>query len=341
MNIPGKISHEDVIRSRDEPFNFDLLFRKYPIFDNDGANLKDWALKIARFTKGKLKLNENIKFYRAFYDQSSKIIEHLQEQGYWVAKYIFKSNWRILPDLGSPSVYENGLNIFKFDGFPRISGSAIKGLLHKMLLRTNIKDSIFRVLMGDENTKSNLICFDAIPANSSQSRNIYTLDVMNCHYNEYYSNPDKQPGDWWNPVPITFLAIEPLDWEFKFAFKHEDIDEEVMKNIKKFLNESLETLFFEGLQYYGIGAKTNSGYGIFTQDTGVVKWFNGRKGYGFIVPDDEGDDVFVHYSAIVADEDTYRTLNEGDKVKYNVVEGEKGPQAADVVVTDSAPKQQK
>ena len=73
---------------------------------------------------------------------------------------------------------------------------------------------------------------------------------------------------------------------------------------------------------------------------GTVKWFNGRKGYGFIVPDDGTDDIFVHYSAIIADEDTYRTLNEGDKVEYEVVEGEKGPQASNVVVTEAAPRSQ-
>ena len=53
--------------------------------------------------------------------------------------------------------------------------------------------------------------------------------------------------------------------------------------------------------------------------TGIIKWFNSRKGYGFITPDDsEGDaDVFVHYTAIkVESDDQYRSLNEGDKVSF-------------------------
>ena len=60
---------------------------------------------------------------------------------------------------------------------------------------------------------------------------------------------------------------------------------------------------------------------------GTVKWFNESKGYGFITAD-EGNDVFVHYSAIKGD--GYKTLNEGQKVSFRIVEGEKGPQAADV-----------
>jgi len=60
---------------------------------------------------------------------------------------------------------------------------------------------------------------------------------------------------------------------------------------------------------------------------GTVRWFNNTKGYGFIGRDD-GPDVFVHYSAIVGD--GYRTLQEGDVVEFEIVQGPKGPQAANV-----------
>ena len=63
---------------------------------------------------------------------------------------------------------------------------------------------------------------------------------------------------------------------------------------------------------------------------GKVKWFNNSKGYGFIGRDN-GSDVFVHYTAIVGD--GYRTLREGDSVEFEIVQGAKGPQASDVVVT--------
>jgi CspA family cold shock protein len=61
---------------------------------------------------------------------------------------------------------------------------------------------------------------------------------------------------------------------------------------------------------------------------GTVKWFNAEKGFGFISVEGE-DDVFVHFSAIQAD--GYKTLEEGQKVEFDVVDGAKGPQAANVV----------
>ena len=62
---------------------------------------------------------------------------------------------------------------------------------------------------------------------------------------------------------------------------------------------------------------------------GTVKWFNETKGFGFISNDEGGDDVFVHFSAIVAD--GFKTLEEGQAVEFEVTEGAKGPQATNVV----------
>jgi CspA family cold shock protein len=63
-------------------------------------------------------------------------------------------------------------------------------------------------------------------------------------------------------------------------------------------------------------------------EQGIVKWFNNEKGYGFISRDG-GPDVFVHHTAILSE--GYRTLNEGDRVSFEVVEGAKGLQARNVV----------
>ena len=65
------------------------------------------------------------------------------------------------------------------------------------------------------------------------------------------------------------------------------------------------------------------------REQGTVKWFNGSKGYGFIARE-EGDDIFVHFTAIQAD--GYRNLEEGQVVEFTVEQGQKGPQAKDVVI---------
>jgi cold shock protein len=62
--------------------------------------------------------------------------------------------------------------------------------------------------------------------------------------------------------------------------------------------------------------------------TGKVKWFNDKKGYGFIEPEGGGEDIFVHHTSIEAD--GYRTLAEGQQVKFEVVHGPKGQQATNV-----------
>ncbi|MDX1619564.1 MAG: cold-shock protein [Nitriliruptorales bacterium] len=61
---------------------------------------------------------------------------------------------------------------------------------------------------------------------------------------------------------------------------------------------------------------------------GTVKWFNAEKGYGFITPAEGGEDLFVHFSAI--EMEGYKSLEEGQRVQFNVGQGQKGPQATEV-----------
>ncbi|MBA8824408.1 CspA family cold shock protein [Saccharopolyspora lacisalsi] len=62
--------------------------------------------------------------------------------------------------------------------------------------------------------------------------------------------------------------------------------------------------------------------------TGTVKWFNAEKGFGFITPDEGESDVFAHYSAI--DASGFRTLDENQRVEFDITQGPKGPQAAQI-----------
>lgn len=63
-------------------------------------------------------------------------------------------------------------------------------------------------------------------------------------------------------------------------------------------------------------------------DTGTVKWFNNKKGFGFITPDEGGEDLFVHHSNIVSE--GFRTLQDGQKVEFETAQGRKGMEATNV-----------
>ena len=71
---------------------------------------------------------------------------------------------------------------------------------------------------------------------------------------------------------------------------------------------------------------------------GTCKWFNNKKGYGFIQPEDGSNDVFVHYSGIKGGDNEFRVIYEGDIVEYEVIDGKKGPQASEVVIVEEGPR---
>ena len=77
-------------------------------------------------------------------------------------------------------------------------------------------------------------------------------------------------------------------------------------------------------------ADTGSGSGSGVKESGTVKWFNDAKGFGFVTPDNGGEDLFAHFSAIQMN--GFKTLKEGQKVQFSVTQGQKGPQAENVTV---------
>ena len=90
------------------------------------------------------------------------------------------------------------------------------------------------------------------------------------------------------------------------------------------------TIFCESQESRHFGGKRKKKGEHVERLKGTVKWFNNAKGYGFLGRDD-GPDVFIHYSSITTE--GYKSLQEGDKVEFEIVQGQKGPQAANVTKT--------
>jgi len=193
-------------------------------------------------------------------------------------------NWRLVINLGAASVYETSLLFHRNYSIPYIPGSAFKGVtrywsiqkfaekLHESQnisfeksiniinnalekgepLDINIDDVSFEDIIkifGTQDKKGEIIFFDGLPI-IEREKDIIVADIMNVHYREYYDK-NEIPGDWMNPYPIFFLAVEGIKFRFSVASKNKDLAHKAMHLAKEAVNKC------------GIGAKTSAGYGYF------------------------------------------------------------------------------
>jgi len=201
--------------------------------------------------------------YRLYKKRINNLLSILEQMGYHV-EYLPGANsglplsWRLIINLGAASVYETSLLFHRNYSVPYIPGSAVKGVANHYAIMLKEEGKVtneeHRRIFGDQNRKGEVIFFDALPIPDDENKDFVVLDVMNVHYREYYQDESGRtpPGDWMNPNPVFFLAVEKGT---KFMFTVASRDENLAKKAIELLKEAVERI--------GIGAKTSAGYGYF------------------------------------------------------------------------------
>ena len=230
----------------------------------------------------------NNDLYLTFHNRLNAILNNFKMRRYSIEDDLHEVKWRLIINLGAASVYETSLLLHRNYSIPYIPGSAIKGVTRHWAIqkfaeefqkRNNVSyeyavkeistslengkelemkvdDIEFKELVeifGGQDKKGRVIFFDAMPVidEMDKSKEFIILDIMNVHYKPYYEKAEI-PGDWHDPVPVFFLAVEK---GIKFRFVMASKNKKLVMDTKKLLTEALENL--------GIGAKTSSGYGLF------------------------------------------------------------------------------
>tara|TARA_Y100000031_G_scaffold156846_1_gene213531 strand:- start:1380 stop:2402 length:1023 start_codon:yes stop_codon:yes gene_type:complete len=168
---------------------------------------------------------------------------------------------RMVVGMGIESDFENGLLLHWIHGFPYINGEAIKGAARtwareqdKHTEESQIFKRIFGTLKKEETetekiSRGEIIFFDALP---ESDKALFDIDIVTCHYNEYYAGGSEQPGDWMQPNPVHFLTVSA---GIKFLFSVAGHDPEPVRTSAQWLKEALIRR--------GVGAKKRVGYGHF------------------------------------------------------------------------------
>ncbi len=225
-------------------------------------------------------------YYEMYRKRLELIMDNIEQEGYYVEYLPNKSSgvplkWRLAINLGRSSVYETSYIFHRNYSIPYIPGSAIKGVARHWSMQKFSDDKHHPVeldralengenqdikagditfsdlikIFGSKKERGNVIFFDALPyfddLDKANKVNVSVLDVINVHYPSYYQS-GKVPGDWDNPNPVFFLAIEKgIKFRFALASKNRD------------LAVKARALLEEAISKFGVGAKSSAGYGYF------------------------------------------------------------------------------
>ena len=194
------------------------------------------------------------------------VVEEMKEA--IVFGFTMKLKGRLLVGSGNPSALEVGMTFSRNYGVPIIPGSALKGAFSNYIKEEPEKVKInedLKFIFGqgdptkeDDNTRGAIVFLDAIP----QEAVSFELDIVNNHFQPYYMEESNPPNDWYNPVPVAYLVVSNTAFRFT-ALYNSMMTLPKDKFIK--LKKSIEESFVDMLTLYGVGAKTNYGYGRFVK----------------------------------------------------------------------------
>lgn len=236
--------------------NLKVAFNQYLAWEKRSGKWKVDILGFADEWKNSRTRAGDLK--RALLNYQSRHQAILQGLGYGVFNPTLTTTSRLVVGLGNPNPSENGLTFHHVYGFPIIPGSAQKGVCAhytKDFEGKNENDSEYKEIFGDTKQKGKVIFLDAFPVliNNDLPSGLLDLDIMNPHYQEYYSSQGKiPPADYLSPNPILFLAVG-LGVPFQFTLIAPHQHENLLGMAGSWLKSALKIM--------GIGGKTEVGYG--------------------------------------------------------------------------------
>ena len=184
---------------------------------------------------------------------------------------LFKTDWRFVTGLGQAHPVENGFAWHHSLGVPYLPGSSVKGMVRAWAEQwEKAGENETKRLFGPKGagTVGSVIFFDALPVSPVRLE----TDIMTPHYGPWYSD-GKAPGDWHDPVPISFLTIAAGQiFQFIIAPRRPDIDSDVADA------KTAQAWLKDALKWIGAGAKTAAGYGRFILESGsqspptTIRW---------------------------------------------------------------------
>lgn len=234
--------------------NLSLYYNRFAFAQMSGGS-NDLADTLLRTIK---RIPKEISFYDRLMKRRDLSVRQFQERnGYSVIDFTAKSKSRFLIYAGCPAPTDVGFHFSRNYGLPVIPGSSIKGAFHHYLAdeeydRTK-RSRWFGVGTGDDDMggeRGSIVFLDGLPVGNVQ----YELDIINSHFPDYYGDVSGAPNDWYNPIPVRFLAVSKgATIRFTLLLKDETRKEK----------EEIKKQFRLMLEYWGIGAKTAYGYGRF------------------------------------------------------------------------------